>query len=317
MRSAAIKYQDKLQNGVIFVTSTTHFSTLFLQKKHQVESSEFRSNHNVSPYNQHFTFTGKERDEETGFSYFGARYYDSDLSGQFLSVDPMSNKYPNISPYAYCAWNSLRLVDPDGREIDDYFSKQGKYLGSDNATTNNVRIISEDVWNGLHKDPMGRIDKNVGYVLSTDFATASQTDMSVESQLLVYQHYNPTNYNIENLNNEGNNWGMRTTQSNRECPVIKIRLKGNSTGLEICNNAEEIKNLFAHEKGHIQQCQTIGFSSYKQLTKNDQETYAVRTQMSDPSWGKTRQSFKKSFIEYGKKHGLYILSNYNSSEIKN
>ena len=29
------------------------------------------------------TFTGKERDAETGYSYFGARYYDSDLSGLF------------------------------------------------------------------------------------------------------------------------------------------------------------------------------------------------------------------------------------------
>ena len=30
-----------------------------------------------------FTFTGKERDSETGFSYFGARYYDSDLMTDF------------------------------------------------------------------------------------------------------------------------------------------------------------------------------------------------------------------------------------------
>ena len=58
--------------------------------------------------------TGKERDSETGFSYFGARYYDSDMSGLFLSVDPMSDKYPNISPYAYCAWNPVKLVDPNG-----------------------------------------------------------------------------------------------------------------------------------------------------------------------------------------------------------
>ena len=29
------------------------------------------------------TFTGKERDSETGFSYFGARYYDSDLMTDF------------------------------------------------------------------------------------------------------------------------------------------------------------------------------------------------------------------------------------------
>ena len=62
-------------------------------------------------------FTGKERDSETGYSYFGARYYDSDLSGLFLSVDPMADKYPSISPYAYCAWNPMKLVDPDGRDV--------------------------------------------------------------------------------------------------------------------------------------------------------------------------------------------------------
>ena len=64
------------------------------------------------------SFTGKERDSETGFSYFGARYYDSDLMTGWLSVDPMADKYPGLSPYAYCAWNPVKLVDPDGREID-------------------------------------------------------------------------------------------------------------------------------------------------------------------------------------------------------
>ena len=66
-------------------------------------------------------FTGKERDEETGYGYFGARYMDHELMTMWLSVDPMADKYPNISPYAYCAWNPMKLVDPDGREIDDYF----------------------------------------------------------------------------------------------------------------------------------------------------------------------------------------------------
>ena len=60
------------------------------------------------------SFTGKERDSETGFSYFGARYYDSDLMTGWLSVDPLADKYPSLSPYAYCAWYPVRLVDPDG-----------------------------------------------------------------------------------------------------------------------------------------------------------------------------------------------------------
>ncbi|HNV95539.1 MAG TPA: RHS repeat-associated core domain-containing protein [Bacteroidales bacterium] len=60
-----------------------------------------------------YKFTGKERDEETGYDYFGARYYDSDLS-QWLSVDPMSDKHPDLSPYNYCTWNPVRFIDPLG-----------------------------------------------------------------------------------------------------------------------------------------------------------------------------------------------------------
>ena len=63
------------------------------------------------------SFTGKERDEETGYGYFGARYMDHELMTMWLSVDPMADKYPSISPYAYCAWNPVKLVDPDGKDV--------------------------------------------------------------------------------------------------------------------------------------------------------------------------------------------------------
>ncbi|MFZ4414054.1 MAG: hypothetical protein ACOYOV_13300 [Bacteroidales bacterium] len=39
-----------------------------------------------------------------------------------LSVDPMSDKYPNISPYAYCHWNPIVLIDPNGKEDDGFVS---------------------------------------------------------------------------------------------------------------------------------------------------------------------------------------------------
>lgn len=63
-----------------------------------------------------YTFSSKERDSETLLSYFGARYYTSDLS-IWLSVDPMSDKYPSLSPYTYCADNPIKLVDPNGEDI--------------------------------------------------------------------------------------------------------------------------------------------------------------------------------------------------------
>ena len=74
----------------------------------------------------HCTFTGKELDEETGYGYFGARYMDHELLTGWLSVDPMADKYPSISPYAYCAWNPVKLVDPDGREWDP--ASEEKYI---------------------------------------------------------------------------------------------------------------------------------------------------------------------------------------------
>ena len=63
-----------------------------------------------------YTFSAKERDPETGLSYFGSRYYSSDLS-IWLSVDPMASKYPSWSPYMYCANNPVKLVDPNGDTI--------------------------------------------------------------------------------------------------------------------------------------------------------------------------------------------------------
>ena len=62
-----------------------------------------------------YTFSAKEKDSETGLSYFGSRYYSSDLS-VWLSVDPMSDKYPHQSNYVYCSNNPLKVIDPDGED---------------------------------------------------------------------------------------------------------------------------------------------------------------------------------------------------------
>lgn len=70
------------------------------------------------------TFSAKEKDTETGYSYFGSRYYSSDLS-IWLSVDPMSDKYASLSPYTYCANNPVKLVDPNGEEIGPIWPKKG------------------------------------------------------------------------------------------------------------------------------------------------------------------------------------------------
>ena len=98
-------------------------------------------NQRTGSFSSMYTFSAKEKDTETGYSYFGSRYYSSDLS-IWLSVDPMSGKYPSLSPYTYCADNPVKLVDPNGEEIGDYFSMSGRYLGSDGKNDDKIYFVS-------------------------------------------------------------------------------------------------------------------------------------------------------------------------------
>ena len=67
-------------------------------------------------------FTGKERDAETGYDYFVARYYASRM-GRFTTVDPghvNGNTFDPQSwnPYAYARNNPLKYTDPTGTEYE-------------------------------------------------------------------------------------------------------------------------------------------------------------------------------------------------------
>src|SRR5262249_10186956 len=76
---------------------------------------------------EHYKFTGKERDSESGLDYFGARYYGSGL-GRFLTPDwaekPATVPYGNLSDpqsldlYSYVRNRSTVGNDLDGHDID-------------------------------------------------------------------------------------------------------------------------------------------------------------------------------------------------------
>jgi RHS repeat-associated protein len=87
-----------------------------IQHLHYLPFGEEWIDQKSTSWNAPYTFTGKIKDAETGYNYFGARYYDSQLS-VWLSVDPLSDKYPSMSPYTYCANNPIMMVDPDGERI--------------------------------------------------------------------------------------------------------------------------------------------------------------------------------------------------------
>ena len=87
-----------------------------VQYIHYAPYGEQIANQQTIGYDERFKFTGKERDAETGYDYFGARFYWS-ADGIFTTVDPLADKYPGNTPYLYCNGNPIMVVDPDGREV--------------------------------------------------------------------------------------------------------------------------------------------------------------------------------------------------------
>jgi len=116
-----------------------------------------------------YTFSAKEKDSETGLSYFGSRYYSSDLS-VWLSVDPMASKYPSLSPYIYCANNPVKLVDPNGEEW--YINEDGYIKGGNNSDDHNVYFVkgTKDTYGEFQKDSKGnRIAVDIGKDMAHGF----------------------------------------------------------------------------------------------------------------------------------------------------
>ncbi len=62
-----------------------------------------------------YRFCGKERDEESGLYYYGARYYAA-WSCRFVSVDPLAGEYPSYTPYQYAGNKPINFIDLDGLE---------------------------------------------------------------------------------------------------------------------------------------------------------------------------------------------------------
>lgn len=103
-----------------------------------------------SGFGSRYQFSAKEKDAESGYHYFGARYYDSDLS-VWLGVDPMEVKYPDQSPYSYCGNRPVNVIDPYGMDEWEVIRKRnGKVkferiggMGGDETQIVNYSIENE------------------------------------------------------------------------------------------------------------------------------------------------------------------------------
>jgi len=95
------------------------------------------SNTAINAIAKRYRYTGKERDEETGLYYHGARYYIPWLA-RWSASDPMEAKYAGLNPYNYSMNNPTMMNDPSGMEGEEtktagpystFKVEEDKYIG--------------------------------------------------------------------------------------------------------------------------------------------------------------------------------------------
>ena len=163
-----------------------------------------------------YTFSAKERDPETGLSYFGSRYYSSDL-GIWLSVDPQAAKYPSLSPYVYCANNPVKLVDPNGEELDDIFvNTKTKQVSVIKTNDTYDRVIVDGTYTGNREKGLETSERvQQGYNVNTmniRYASSSMSKISDYSMSVLID-----------VMNESDNYSATITSTTRT-PEDQVRI---------------------------------------------------------------------------------------------
>jgi len=127
----------------------------------------------------HYKFTGKERDTESGLDNFGARYNASSM-GRFMTPDPLGGVKidpQSLNKYAYVRNNPINLTDPTGLYTcrdDNNQCKSKQDVAFEKARQQDLRSKDADVvpaakaYGDPTKDGPGGNKVSVGFAADLD-----------------------------------------------------------------------------------------------------------------------------------------------------
>jgi RHS repeat-associated protein len=123
---ALIRYQYANHLGSAVLETDEDGNPISYEEYHPYGTTAYRSSKPGFDLSlKRYRFSGKERDEETGLYYFGARYYTPWL-GRWISIDP-AGFVKGFNLFRYCSNNPAMFHDPHG--MDDV-PVRGRHLGA-------------------------------------------------------------------------------------------------------------------------------------------------------------------------------------------
>ncbi|MBD0833788.1 RHS repeat domain-containing protein, partial [Aestuariibaculum sediminum] len=116
-----LSYMDSNNNGSVNSSEILEENNYYpFGLKHK----GYNTNVNSTNIALKYKFGGKEYEEALGLGWYDitARNYDPSIS-RFMNIDPLADKFPNVTAYNYAINNPLSFIDSDGKSPDPVLSK--------------------------------------------------------------------------------------------------------------------------------------------------------------------------------------------------
>jgi RHS repeat-associated protein len=236
-------------------------------------------------------FTGKERDQETGYDYFGARYYDSRI-GRWLQTEPLYDKYLQVTPYCYGLLNPFTLKDYNGLDpritIKDnviYVDFSFYYVSRENDENKGLTEDQITIANNLIDNMVDKWSISVNYKGNNYSMKVSATLNEVND---TFDHAESKLFNDEefyNMIESSTDEGLKTNTSTGVGVVPKTSTNGIRTArnnvIKIAKDFEIILNINtgAHECGHLFNLDDTDYWDIIMTSSNGRSEYKVNSIM--------------------------------------
>ncbi len=134
-------YSNHLQSAALELDETG--AIISYEEYHPYGTTSYQAmNANIHAVAKRYRYTGKERDEESGLYYHGARYYIPWLC-RWNAVDPLESEYAGMSSYNYGFNNPVIFNDPSGMEGEEQVS--GGFESGVGTSGNPIQLASVDI----------------------------------------------------------------------------------------------------------------------------------------------------------------------------